>query len=767
MCDCFRRGPAPAVVLWFLLGIPLPGTAQTGTVLGTVTAPDGARLPGATLTLTRLETGGTSIGATTDVGAFRFADVAAGTYVLTARAPGFSPGTRSEIVVVGGGTVEVDLVLDVAFVSEAVTVIGTAPRDRLEATQLQQSGARDVGEALSSMAGLAKLRKGAIANDVVVRGLQSRDLNVLIDGQRIYGACPNHMDPAAFHVDFAEVERVEVAKGPFDLKNQGSLGGAINVVTRRPTAGWHLAPSFTGGSAGFLAPSVNGSYGGDRLAVLAGYSYRRSLAYTDGSGQRITEAANYLADAIDSEAFRVGTMWARAFWSFAGGDQLHVSYARQQADHVLYPYLLMDAIYDDSDRVQLSYERHRSGAWLSGLKAQAYFTRVDHWMTDEYRRSSAGMSRAWSMGTMADTQTIGGRVEGIVRGASVGVEAYDREWNTTTELAGRAYRPQNSIPGVSTSDVGMFLEYSRQVSAALTLMVGGRADWTRTTADASKADTTLYLAYQGTNDLEAADVLPAAKARLSWELRDGLEVTGGVGHTERVAEANERFFALRRMGSDWVGNPGLAPARNTGADVAVTWRHAGAQVSMTVFVNAIDGFITVYDQRRRSALPGVMNQMARSYANVDALFRGLEVIASVPISTRVSLSGDLSAVRGTQAPRPDLGIVSEDLAEIPPLRGAARLRYDDGRFFGVLEGVFAARQEHVDTDLNESVTPGYGIANAQAGVRRGPLSLTVGLSNVLDRTYHEHLSYQRDPFRSGTIVNEPGRNAFVSVAWRF
>jgi hypothetical protein len=28
-----------------------------------------------------------------------------------------------------------------------------------------------------------------------------------------------------------------------------------------------------------------------------------------------------------------------------------------------------------------------------------------------------------------------------------------------------------------------------------------------------------------------------------------------VGHTARVAEANERFFALRRMGTDWVGNP--------------------------------------------------------------------------------------------------------------------------------------------------------------------------------------------------------------------
>jgi len=85
-----------------------------------------------------------------------------------------------------------------------------------------------------------QLRKGAIANEVVLRGLQSRDLNVLVDGQRAYGACPNHMDPPAFHVDFAEVERIEVSKGPFDVRHQGSLaawstssrGGPIVGCTR-------------------------------------------------------------------------------------------------------------------------------------------------------------------------------------------------------------------------------------------------------------------------------------------------------------------------------------------------------------------------------------------------------------------------------------------------------------------------------------------------------------------------------------------------------
>jgi iron complex outermembrane receptor protein len=62
---------------------------------------------------------------------------------------------------------------------------------------------------------------------VVLRGFQQGDINVLIDGARIYGACPNHMDPPASHVDFAEIQQVEVTKGVFDIRSQGSLGGVV------------------------------------------------------------------------------------------------------------------------------------------------------------------------------------------------------------------------------------------------------------------------------------------------------------------------------------------------------------------------------------------------------------------------------------------------------------------------------------------------------------------------------------------------------------
>jgi hypothetical protein len=94
-----------------------------------------------------------------------------------------------------------------------------------------------------------------IANDVVVRGFQSRDLNTLIDGQRIYGACPNRMDPAVFHVDFAEVDRVEIGRGPFDIRNQGSMGGTVNIITRKPSSGFHSSGNNSGGSYGYINPS--------------------------------------------------------------------------------------------------------------------------------------------------------------------------------------------------------------------------------------------------------------------------------------------------------------------------------------------------------------------------------------------------------------------------------------------------------------------------------------------------------------------------------
>ena len=738
-----------------------------GRVAGEVTSRDGARLPGVVLVLTG-EAGGKSTRLSTgSLGTFRSPELAPGAYDVRAALAGFEERVVPGVVVRGGEETPLDLSLEVASFRETVSVVGEAPRGTLEASELRERPAVDIGEALGWKAGLWRLRKGGIANEVVLRGLQSRDLNVLIDGQRVYGACPNHMDPAAFHVDFAEVDRVEVGKGPFDVKNQGGLGGTINVVTRKPETGWHATPNLAAGSFGFVNPSLTLGRGGERLSALAGYSQRRGDPFEDGAGRRFTELADYRPENQGDRAFSIGTAWGRVVWQPAAGHQLDVAYTRQDSGAVLYPYLMMDALWDDTDRANLRYEATGLGDRRASVRVQGYFTQVDHWMTDERRTSSLAKPRDYSMGTRADTRTAGGKAEAVLGGVTVGLEGYERLWDATNEMAGSGYAPQAMIPGVSVRVGGAFAEYTRSLGRGMALSAGGRIDAARSEADATRANTALYEAYHGTSSLAATDTLPAGKLRLAWR-RGAWEISGGVGHAARVPEATERYLALRRMGTDWVGNPGLVPSRNTALDAAVGFTRAGFRFDLGLYASSVSDYVTVYDQARRAMVPEAMNAVARSFANVDATLTGGELGWSLPIVFgRVFVSGDVSYVRGRQDGDPSRGIAAGPLAEIPPLRGRVSARYDDGRFFGSVEGVFATDQDRVDVSLNETRTPGWGVMNASAGVRQGRLRLTLGLVNAFDRLYTDHLSYQRDPFRSGVRVPEPGRSLFANASFRF
>jgi len=229
-------------------------------------------------------------------------------------------------------------------------------KETIEASEIRESTARDIGEALGEMNGVAKVRKGAIGNDVSLNGFHSRNLTVLIDGERIYGACPNGMDPAVFHADFAEVDHLEVGKGPFDLRHQGSLGGVVNVVTRSPSAGFHLNANLAAGSFGMVNPSLTGSFGTNRISVLGGFSYRASDPYRDGSGTLFTQYANYKPDTVANQVYGANTGWGRLFVSPRANHKAQVAYTGQRTSQVAYPYLQMDGVWDNADRASASYE---------------------------------------------------------------------------------------------------------------------------------------------------------------------------------------------------------------------------------------------------------------------------------------------------------------------------------------------------------------------------------------------------------------------------
>jgi iron complex outermembrane receptor protein len=239
--------------------------------------------------------------------------------------------------------------------------------------------------------------------------------------------------------------------------------------------------------------------------------------------------------------------------------------------------------------------------------------------------------------------------------------------------------------------------------------------------------------------------------------------------TGRVPDAEERFIQEFSMTESYIGNPNLPVVRNTEATAGAIYRHGSSYFKPTVFFSDLDNYILVNDQPLLNPMMGMtgISSSARSFTNVDAHIYGGEVSYGVSLPAGFSLRGGSSYSRGTNDPKPEAGVFSTNLPEMPPFRTWAALRYTHHWGFVEVGGTGVGRQGLVDTDLHETPTPGYGLMNAKLGLLLRKWTASLVVDNLLNRFYYENLSYYRDPFASGTKIPEPGRNFFAQVRYSF
>jgi len=748
------------------------------TLSGRVSDPSGAVICSAQVQFNDPTTGRVCAASTGEDGRYVLS-LPPGFYSVKVEARGFRPYIRDAFELRAENRTTLDVILVVQAPDQELTVTAKAPRleaepetktahfqEVLEIREVRESGARDVSEALAKLDGVWKIRKGAIANDIVLRGFQQDNINVIIDGARIYGACPNNMDPPSFHVDFSEIEHVKVTKGVFDIRHQGSLGGVIDIVNKAPAPGFRVTPSVSAGSFGFLNLSGIASYSSGRMHALAGHSFRASDPYRDAHGRSFLDRANYVASAKDLRAFDVATTWLNFGYATLENQKVELRYSRQRGDLVLYPYLLMDALYDDADRLNAVYRIENISPTLERVRIQGYFTTVKHWMTDEYRTSRPSGPGSFSMATFADTRSLGAQVDAEFRSVLVGFEGYRRNWNAVNTMnPGGMVMHQPMIPDVESWVGGAYAQYRRLLWDRLMLTAGGRIDAAQMNARSAGLNPDLYWAYKATRWTAREDFGPSGNVWLSYSLPLRLELFAGVGRSVRFPDPAERFTVLKRKGTDWIGNPNLEPTRNTEADLGFQYRDRRFMVRPTIYYSDLADYITVHNQPRVNAVPGVINAAARSFENVQAKIYGGELAYSFAIVPSLLLTGGGCYARGRKDALPAFGISDPDLAEMPPVRVRTALRYGESRFFGEVENILAGSQRRTDSELKESPTAGYSVVSVKAGVHTKKLKFAAGIDNLLNRFYYEHFSYQRDPFRLMTKVPEPGRSLYFTLTY--
>jgi hypothetical protein len=226
----------------------------TGGIEGTVTDPQGAVVPNATVTARQISTNQTRTTTTNDEGRFSFAQLAPDTYEVRAAGANFKTSVAREVLVAVGTNTPLDFALEVGGASEEVTVISSteAQVDRVDhevsgvvGTQQIQNlplNGRNFLDLAQLQPGVETVSGGAFdptkANytGVSIAGQAGRSTQITVDGGSVVD---NVVGTTTQNFSQEIVQEFQLGISNVDVSSGASGTGTVNVVSRSGTNEYH------------------------------------------------------------------------------------------------------------------------------------------------------------------------------------------------------------------------------------------------------------------------------------------------------------------------------------------------------------------------------------------------------------------------------------------------------------------------------------------------------------------------------------------------
>jgi len=621
--------------------------------------------------------------------------------------------------------------------------------------------AQDGAEALRSVPGVTSGRMGGHGLELVIRGQQQNQLNVIDAGSFTYGACPNRMDPPTATASFNRADRIIVEKG-YASVTHGPGGSGGTVILEREAPELEQEARFSGEfRTGLSSNGGNVDLGGQFTVDLGGGFYMEAGGeiksadnYKDGSGQSVRSS-------FDEKSAGVTLGYS------GNGADLAFDAEYKLVEDMLFPGAGMDSPFDEAITYRLRGGVDVDAGALIRIEGVLYHTAVDHVM-DNYSLRPVG---AMAMRTPATSDTLGGKLEAHLSFGATEVKiGLDHQANRrdATAFGGmpamipmlEAENPARAQfliwPDTTIAQTGLYFEAETEITEATRLKYGLRYDYVR--ADADKAAVTpalgpspnaLYTAQYGTNFNSAREEHNfGGLLRLEHELDAGTLLFAGVSRSVRTADATERSIA--RMG--WVGNPDIDPEKHYQLDFGVQIDRGAWYLNANAYADWVDDYIL----RDQFSVAGTT-----TYRNVNAQLAGVEIAAGWE-GNGWEIWGDATYTYGENTTD------NRALAQIPPLQGQVSAAYGRDSWRAGARVNWATEQSRIDPARDPGTTSGYATLDLFGSYELSEAaSLRAGVNNVTNETYANHLSRTNlfDP--ALTQVNEPGRTIYVSLDTRF
>jgi iron complex outermembrane receptor protein len=544
------------LVIGFALFSPRTGVAQSGsvTVAGVVKDSSGAVAPGVLVQVVNDVTNVTVETYTNEQGAYLVGALAPGNYKIEVVLDGFETVTRRVVLEAGQKTAAIDVTLAPSRLTEGVVVTARRIEEAVQEVPIPVSVV--TGELVANTGAFNVNRIKELIPTVQFYSSNPRNSSVTIRGTGAPFGLTNdgiepgvglyvdgvfYARPAAAALDFLDVERVEVLRGPQGtLFGKNTTSGAINVTSRRPRFARETDLELVNGSYDFVQAkaSVSGPLG----QKVAG---RLSFSGTGREGFLTNVATNSRTNSLNN-------LGLRGQWLFVPSRRVSVlaavDHTRQRPDgyaqvvagvaptlrpaNQQWEQIAADLHYAPPSDNAFDRLVDTDSPWQSNQDLGGASLTVD-WNLARGSVTSATAWRYWNWDPSNDRDFTGLPVTSVSAAPS-----WQRQWTQEVRYAGPLSSRVNLVAGVFAFSQGIDAAPSfkqEQGSAAARVLLA---------PSAAAATPGLLDGYGFTQDLRFRNVSAALFGQVEWLITDRLRVLPGLrfNYDQKNVDFNQEVY---------------------------------------------------------------------------------------------------------------------------------------------------------------------------------------------------------------------------------
>ncbi|WP_180191604.1 TonB-dependent copper receptor [Acinetobacter sp. YH01006] len=611
---------------------------------------------------------------------------------------------------------------------------------------IQPIPASDGADYLQSIVGFSAVNSGAGTNgDVTFRGMFGSRIKILTDGTENLGACPSRMDSPTSYISPESYDQITVIKGPQTVQ-YANTGSAATVIFERSPEQFKDDKNYRGqtsvlmGSFDRLDQNIEVAAGDEQKYIRLNSNRSVSDSYQDGSGNTVPS---------DWERWNADLALG---WTPDENTWVELTGGKADAEAV-YAGRAMDGSKFARESLGLRFEKKNISDVIQKVEAQVNYNFNDHVM-DNYslREFQASPMMSMPMASNVARKTLNARM------------AMTNEWNKLQLITGidsqnnqhtkrngslmTPYQNQSRTKDMEFQSVGVFGELSYQLSDNNKLVSGLRLDQVNVEAVESNQ--------------ERKETLPSAFVRFENHHpdHDDGKTYIGVGYVERMPDYWELFSP--KTGN---GNTNTFKSIDTEKTLQLDLGYQHEHGNLSSWVSAYTGLIQDFILTKYNA-----NDQAET-RNVDAVIAGAE--AGIGYQFSDAIQADVSAMYAWGENTTD----NTPLPQISPLEARVNLRYIQdnytlGAYWRLVDGQNRISEREgniVGYDVKKSAGFGTLSLNGTYHFANG-VDLSVGVDNVLDKTYTEHLNKMGNAgigLSATEQFNNIGRNYWARVSMKF